>query len=49
MRAIDIEAFEPICLELIDEVEATGQAIEITRDGKAFARLEPVAEGEVAA
>ena len=35
--------FKAKCLKLMDEVQRTGEAIIITKNGKPVARLEPVA------
>ena len=42
MKTVAWEDFEPICLELIDEVEATRESIMIMRDGKGVLMLQPV-------
>ncbi len=41
-KTVDWQEFPAICLKLIDEVEASGQPIEITRNGSAVIRVEPV-------
>ena len=41
-KTVDWYEFPAICLELIDEVEASGKPIEITRNGRAVIRVEPV-------
>ena len=41
-KTVDWYEFPAICLELIDEVEASGRPIEITRHGRAVIRVEPV-------
>jgi antitoxin (DNA-binding transcriptional repressor) of toxin-antitoxin stability system len=41
-KTADWHEFPAICLELIDEVEASGQPIEITRNGRPVIRVEPV-------
>lgn len=40
MREIKASEFKAKCLKLIDEVAATGEAIVITKRGKAVARVE---------
>jgi prevent-host-death family protein len=44
MKTVDWNDFPAVCLELIDEVEVTGQTIEITKKGKPALRLMPVDE-----
>jgi prevent-host-death family protein len=39
MRTISASEFKAKCLQLIDEVAASGEAIEITKRGKPVARL----------
>jgi antitoxin (DNA-binding transcriptional repressor) of toxin-antitoxin stability system len=41
-KTVDRYEFPAICLELIDEVEASGKPIEITRNGRAVIRVEPI-------
>jgi antitoxin (DNA-binding transcriptional repressor) of toxin-antitoxin stability system len=42
MKSVDWNDFPGICLELIDEVQVTGQSIDITRDGRPELRLIPI-------
>ena len=42
MKTVEWNDFPALCLELVDEVKATGLAIEITRNGVPALRLEPI-------
>ena len=42
MRTMELEQVEIEFLNLIDEIERTGEVIVITRGGRPAARLEPV-------
>ena len=44
---IAADEFETRCLELLDEVAETGEALVITKRGKPIARLVPVADGSL--
>jgi prevent-host-death family protein len=44
MKQISASRFKARCLALLDEVAATGEQIEITKRGRAVARLVPVEE-----
>jgi prevent-host-death family protein len=44
MRTIPAGEFKAKCLGLMDEVEATGQAVFITKRGRPVARLAPIAD-----
>lgn len=39
---ISASKFKANCLELLDQVQATGEPITVTKHGKPVARLEPV-------
>jgi prevent-host-death family protein len=41
MRSIKASEFKAKCLKIMDEVAATGEPIEITKNGKPVARLVP--------
>jgi prevent-host-death family protein len=41
MRTITASEFKARCLELMDEVAATGEPLEITKNGRPVARLVP--------
>lgn len=42
MKKIPVKAFRQRCLALLDQVQATREAILITRDGKPVAKLVPI-------
>jgi prevent-host-death family protein len=42
MRTIKASEFKAKCLQLMDEVAATGEPLVITKNGKPVAQLEPV-------
>jgi len=44
-RRIPAARFKARCLALLDEVEATGRAIVVTKRGRPVARVTPLAEG----
>ena len=44
MKQISASRFKARCLALLDEVAATGEQIEITKRGRAVARLVPAEE-----
>lgn len=43
---VSVSGFQEHCLELLRQVESSGEDVEITRDGKPVARLTPVAPGK---
>lgn len=43
-RTISASVFKAKCLGLLDEVQQTGEAIVVTKRGRAVARLTPVEE-----
>ncbi len=43
MRTMKASEFKAKCLKVMDEVAASGQAVVITKNGKAVAKLGPVA------
>ena len=45
MKSVDWDAFEPVCLEMIDYVEQTGQCVDITCKGVSVLRLVPYETG----
>lgn len=44
-RRVPAAQFKARCLALLDEVEATGRAIVVTKRGRPVARVTPLAEG----
>jgi prevent-host-death family protein len=44
MRTIPAGEFKAKCLALMDEVQATGEAVVVTKRGKPVARLAPMAD-----
>ena len=48
-RTITASEFRAKCLQIIDEVAATGEAIIITKRGKPIANLLPLEDGHVSA
>jgi len=44
-RRVPAARFKARCLALLDEVEATGRAIVVTKRGRPVARVTPLAEG----
>ena len=44
-RRIPAGRFKARCLALLDEVEATGRALVVTKHGRPVARVVPLAEG----
>jgi prevent-host-death family protein len=44
MRTIKASEFKAKCLQLMDEVEATGEAVVVTKNGRPVSKLVPVRE-----
>ncbi len=44
-RRVPAARFKARCLALLDEVEATGRAIVVTKRGRPVARVTPLSEG----
>lgn len=44
-RRVPAARFKSQCLALLDEVEATGRSIVVTKRGRPVARVAPLAEG----
>ena len=46
MRSVKISEFKAKCLRMLDEIARTGEALLITRRGRALARVLPVSTGD---
>jgi antitoxin (DNA-binding transcriptional repressor) of toxin-antitoxin stability system len=44
MKVVAYEDVPTLCDELLDEIETTGVTIQVVKNGRAIARLEPIDE-----